>query len=106
MFAAGCVDWWSRKPKTDTLSTAEAEYLYMFCNRLMRVNLYQCLRVVMISLRFAQKAVSGVRTKHTNVRYHYVGLLEKEGKIAIGYLPTNFQYAYLVVRGPSKGYFN
>ncbi|CAM9660910.1 unnamed protein product, partial [Choristocarpus tenellus] len=58
------------------------------------------------AIKIAKKVVSGGRTKHIDTRYHYVRQLEREGKIEIGYLQTEFQHADPFTKGLSKKSFN
>ncbi|CAM9782356.1 unnamed protein product [Choristocarpus tenellus] len=121
MFGGGCVDWWSRKQKTVTLSTAEAENValcelgkeVMFLKQVHMFMQPQCKDYSVLvfednggAIKFSQKTVSGGRTRHIDVRYHYVRHLERERKVKIGYVPTKFQHAVRFAKGWSKEVFN
>ncbi|CAN0057665.1 unnamed protein product, partial [Choristocarpus tenellus] len=58
------------------------------------------------AIKIAKKVISGGRTKHIDIRYHYVRQLEREGKIAIEYLQTEFQHADRFAKCLSKKSFN
>ena len=99
----GAISWFSKKQEIITLSTAEAEYvaathaakeaiwLKHFLSEVFRpidkpIPLY-CDSQSAIAL--TQDGSHHTRTKHIDIRYHFIRYVVQEGKIKIIYCPTN-----------------
>jgi hypothetical protein len=105
----GVISWSSKRQPTVALSSAEAEYMAMsaaaqelvWVSQLLselgwrqdeQINLYtdsQSAKAI------AEKDISHDRTKHIDIRHHYVRSIVKEGKIKLVWLSTKSQIADL-----------
>ncbi|XP_076620058.1 uncharacterized protein LOC143341211 [Colletes latitarsis] len=107
--AGAAISWVSKKQKTDALSSVEAEYMSMseaakeaiylqrFFSELgfeskSKINLY-CDNQG--AIRLAENPVFHNRTKHIDVRHHFVRNVLKEKEIKIKYIPTGEMIADL-----------
>ena len=115
--SGGIISWKSRKQPTVALSTCEAEYMGLgsvtqesfYLTQLLRdmdeASMYTCVTVYednqgAIALR--RNPVNRQRTKHTDVRHHFVRNALEEGKIDIKYCPTEHMVADLLTKPMSR----
>jgi hypothetical protein len=100
------VSWASKKQKFVALSTAEAEYILAghYCAQLlwMRQTLryygYKLSKVPLLcdnesAIRMADYSVEHSRTKHIDIRYHFLRDHEQKWDIEIAYVTTHNQLA-------------
>ena len=106
------VSWQAKKQPTVALSTAESEYMAQgFASResewwysiLTFLGYHVPLPILIYSdsqsaIAIAKNPTSHSRTKHINVKYHYIRILIEEGKIELKYLPTEEQIADLFTK--------
>lgn len=118
MGAAIC--WESRKQMTIALSTAEAEYVAMseaareaiFLKRLISEVSGEVEIPVKIfsdsqsAVAIAQNPVHHQRTKHIDVRHHFVREAVEHGHIELEYLETNYMVADALTKSLLKGKFS
>ena len=110
----GAVSWFSRKQEIVTLSTAEAEYvaathaakeaiwLQSFTNEVF------CFPDNAITLRCDNQSAIALtkdnahhtRTKHIDIRYHFIRYTVQDGKIKLIYCPTNENTADILTKPP------
>ncbi|CAM9390952.1 unnamed protein product, partial [Choristocarpus tenellus] len=57
------------------------------------------------AIKLAEKTASGGRTKHIDIRYHYVSNLVKEGKAQIVYINSGEQHGGLFTKALSGDVF-
>lgn len=104
-----CVSWRSLKQKVTALSTAEAEYVAMSeCVRVVSrtqnllVQLGEKFKTAQVwednqpCIAWAEKG--GMRTKHIDVRYHFVKDKLQDESVKIGYCPTDKQQADVLTK--------
>ncbi len=109
--AGGPVSWVSRKQKTIALSSTEAEYMSLSdtARQLIWIqSIYHELgfKVHGIELNIdnqgaiflAQNQMQEHRSKHIDIRYHYVRECVEDGKIVLIYIPTNQQAADILTK--------
>jgi len=104
----GAISWKSNKQPTVTLSSCEAEYIAlanaakeaMWLKSLIReVNKNAKDEPIIIyednqsTISFAKNPIQSERTKHIEVRHHYIREKVAEGKIEVKYMPTSDQVA-------------
>jgi hypothetical protein len=104
----GAISWKSTKQRTVTLSSCEAEYVAladaakeaMWLKSLIRdVNNNVKEEPLIIyednqsTITFAKNPIQSERTKHIDVRHHYIRERVAEGKIEVKYKPTTDQVA-------------
>jgi hypothetical protein len=100
------VSWASKKQNSVALSTAEAEYIVAchYCAQLlwMRQTLrdygYKLSKVPLLcdnesAIRMADNPVEHSRTKHIDIRYHFLRDHQQKGDIEIAYVSTHNQLA-------------
>ena len=113
MYAGSCVMWFSRTQKVVTLSSTEAEY----------VGIGECVKEVLFlrgileffdpgqsmvcipifednvgAIKLAENPLSSARSRHIDVRHHFVRNLCEEGIIKIIYVPTEEQRADVLTK--------
>ena len=111
MLAEGTVSWVSRKQKTIALSSTEAEYMSMSdaSRQLIWVqHLYQELGYELSGIDLcgdnqgaiflASNPVQEVRSKHIDIRYHYIHEQVENKRVCLFYVPTNKQRADLMTK--------
>ena len=90
------------KKKTVTLSTAEAEYIALGSATLEAIWLYQLLNDLKIdtkgsieimednqsTIAMAKSSVGHKRTKHIDIKHHFIRETVQTGKITLSYCPT------------------
>jgi hypothetical protein len=112
--AKGPVSWVSRKQKTIALSSTEAEYMSLSDTARQLVwmqSLYNELgfKVHGIELNIdnqgaiflAQNQMQEHRSKHIDIRYHYVRECVEDGRVKLVYIPTNEQAADILTKNLS-----
>ena len=117
--AGGAISWMSKKQATVALSTSEAEYVALSSATQEAVWLRRLLTDLKATPReptvlmednqgaiaIARNPVSHARTKHIDIRYHYVREALQEGTIDLCYCPTEEMVADLLTKPLSKGKF-
>ena len=111
MLAEGAVSWVSRKQKTIALSSTEAEYMSMSdaSRQLVWVqNLYQELGYELSGIDLcgdnqgaiflASNPAQEHRSKHIDIRYHYIREQVENKRVRLSYVPTNEQIADLMTK--------
>ena len=115
----GAVNWLSKKQPNVTLSTAESEYVAVSTATQEAVWLRKLLRdfgesqdqatVVMEdnqgAICIAKNPVEHSRTKHIDVRYHYIREALNEKLIELNYCPTENMIADILTKPLPKGRF-
>jgi len=120
IFLNNCpIIWNSKKQKTVALSSAEAEYMaisgaaqeVLWCLRLLKelhvdiklpIQLY-CDNMSAISI--SQHDGNHQRTKHIDIRHHFVRELVKNGTLQINWTPTKTQMADILTKSVSSSVF-
>lgn len=114
--AGGPVSWQSKTQKSVALSTAEAEYMALsdaskeaiyLRSLLVSIGLYQEMPVTIYednqaAQKIAENPVLHDRTKHIDIRYHFVRELVEQMKISIVYITTKQMVADLLTKAVSK----
>ena len=111
MLAEGAVSWVSRKQKTIALSSTEAEYMSMSdaSRQLIWVqNLYQELGYELFGIDLCSDNQGAIflasnpaqehRSKHIDIRYHYICEQVENKRVHLFYVPTNKQIADLMTK--------
>ena len=108
MFVGGAVSWMSRTQRCVSLSSSEAEYIAMaeatkdalFLRQLLGFMWPECReqKVIMYednegALRLASNPLSSNRTKHIDVRYHFIRDEVKRGSIMVLHVKSEGQHA-------------
>ena len=103
MLYGGAVSWFSKKQEIVSLSTTESEYIAaahtakeaLWLRQLMRELFTPILQSTTLycdnksAIALANDNQYHARTKHIDVRYHFIRWLAQEGKIKLVYCPTN-----------------
>ena len=119
LMAGGAISWMSKKQATVALSTSEAEYVALSSATQEAVWLRRLLTDLKATPReltvlmednqgaiaIARNPVSHARTKHIDIRYHYVREALQEDTIDLCYCPTEEMVADLLTKPLSKGKF-
>jgi hypothetical protein len=113
------VSWASKKQNSVALSTAEAEYIVAghCCAQLlwMRQNLrdygYKLSKVPLLcgnesAIRMADNPIEHSRTKHIDIRYHFLRDHQQKGDIEIAYVNTRNQLADIFTKPLDEKTFN
>jgi hypothetical protein len=100
------VSWASKKQNSVALSTAEAEYIVaghccaqlLWMRQTLRDYGYKLSKVPLLCdnesvIRMADNPVEHSRTKHIDIRYHFLKDHQQRGDIEIAYVNTNIQLA-------------
>ena len=98
----GAVSWLSKKQATVALSTAEAEYIALsqaaqegiWLKRLLSDLGVEAMSTLILednqgAIAIAKNPVNHSRTKHIDIRYHYIRECVQNGQIELQYCPTN-----------------
>lgn len=106
MYGGGAVTWMSRRQQCVSLSTTEAEYVAaseaakeaVWLSRLLRsIALVRTAPVLycdnVSAIRLARNDEFHRRSKHIDVRYHYIRELLKSGKLLVEYVASKDQVA-------------
>lgn len=108
----GPVAWGSKRQKCVTISTTESEYVAIcetakkvvwMRNILQHINLPQLSPTPMFcdnksAIQLAKNPQFHKRTKHIDVKYHYVRSCKKNATVVITYVPTKEQFADLFTK--------
>lgn len=110
--SGSAISWQSRKQRATALSSTEAEYvalseagreaiylrdlLYELTGSLIKINLY-CDN--QSALKMATNHQCHNRSKHFDVKHHFVREIAKSGKVEISYLSTNEMPSDLLTKG-------
>ena len=99
--SGGAVSWFSKKQATVALSTAEAEYIALsqgaqegtWLKRLLtELGMSDSPTVILEdnqgAIAIAKNPVNHSRTKHIDIRYHYIRECVQNGQIQVQYCPT------------------
>ena len=108
---SGAVSWACRKQQTVSLSTAEAEYMaasaasqeVLFLEKLSREITGRCGKIVILEdnqacIAMAKKPLFHRRTKHVDIRHHFIRELVQKGVIQLTYCPTEDMAADLLTK--------
>jgi len=111
-FASAAISWESRKQRTVALSSTEAEYMALSDSSKEAVHLRSFLKEVLGLLKttiiyndnqgagqLARNPVFHKRTKHVDIRHHFVRELVEEGTISVNYIPTTEMPADILTKG-------
>ena len=115
----GLVSWKTRKQPTIALSSCEAEYMALtaatqeglFLKMLMRDFKHEEEQVLIHgdnqgSLDLAQNPVNHQRSKHIDIRYHFIREKCANGDIKLQYVPTGENVADLMTKAATKQKLN
>ena len=119
LMAEGPISWLSKKQTTVALSTSEAEYVGVSAATQEVVWLRRLLTDIQAipkgptvimednqgAIGIAKNPIQHARTKHIDIRYHYVREALQQGIICLSYCPTDKQLADLLTKGlPREGF--
>ena len=118
LIAGGAVSWLSKRQATVALSTAEAEYVSlttMIQEAIWIRRLLQCFgekddTITVFEdnqgvIKMAQNPVMHSRTKHIDIRYHFIRETIADGTVTLRYCPTKDMIADCLTKSLSKGRF-
>ena len=119
LMSSGPISWFSKKQPFVTLSTAEAEYVALsmatqeavWIRRLLSdLTVTQDQATVLMednqgAIYIGKNPVSHARTKHIDVRYHYIREALNEGIINVQYCPTHEMIADILTKPLPKNRF-
>ena len=110
------ISWKSRKQQIIASSTCEAEYVAItmavqeakFLNQL-PIDMYDCTQVSVIlkvdnqgAIALAKNPVHHQRSKHIDIKYHFIRLEVQNGTIDLQYVPSEFNVADMFTKPLSK----
>ena len=113
----GVISWKSKKQPTVALSTCEAEYmglgstaqeslyLLQLIGAMDDQNTYKCVTVFednQGAIALSKNPVNRQRSKHIDIKYHFVRDILQEGKIDIKYCPTEHMVADILTKATNK----
>jgi hypothetical protein len=92
------VSWASKKQNSVALSTAEAEYILLWMRQTPRDYGYKLSKVPFLcdnesAIRIAENPIEHNRTKHIDIRHHFLRDHQQRGDIEIAYIDTKEQLA-------------
>ena len=109
------VSWRSRRQQTVALSTCEAEYMAMshdiqegkFIRQLLFDLHGKMLRIDLFAdnqgaINLAKNPVSHKRSKHIDIRYHFIRSEVNDGNVILNYIPSNENVADLFTKPSTK----
>eukprot|EP00252_Welwitschia_mirabilis_P023557 TRINITY_DN6690_c0_g1_i1.p1 TRINITY_DN6690_c0_g1~~TRINITY_DN6690_c0_g1_i1.p1 ORF type:complete len:279 (+),score=32.87 TRINITY_DN6690_c0_g1_i1:80-838(+) len=113
------VSWSSRKQTTTSLSTAEAEYIAAgsSCTQLLwmkqmmtdfGVN-FDKIKILCdntSAINISKNPVQHSRTKHIDIRHHFIREHVQNNNVSIDYIPTEFQIADIMTKSLSEDKFS
>lgn len=115
MFAGGVINWSSRKQKTVAMSSAEAEYMALSEAAKETIYLRRFLSEIIGELGttvifcdnqsaglMAKNPVFHERTKHIDIKYHFLRDSVESGNLKIEYLPSEQMPADVLTKGLSS----
>ena len=118
LMAGSPISWSSKKQTVVALSTSEAEYIALclttqeavWIRRLLTELLVPVGQVMLMednqaAIAIARNPVAHARTKHIDIRFHYVREALQNGVIDVHYCPTSKMLADLLTKSLSKGRF-
>lgn len=118
LLSGGAVSWLSKKQVTVALSTAEAEYIALsqaaqegiWLRRLLSDLGMEATSTVILednqgAIAIAKNPVNHSRTKHIDIRYHYIRECVQNGQIELQYCPTNDMKADILTKPLTKQKF-
>ena len=118
LMAGGPISWASKKQATVALSTSEAEYVALSSATQEAIWLRRLLTDLGAvpngptmmednqgAIAIARNPVAHARTKHINIRYHFVREAVQEGTVDLRYCPTNVMLADLLTKSLPRGRF-
>ena len=118
LMAGGAISWLSKKQAVVALSTAEAEYIALSLATQEAVWLRRLLTELRVpsqpvmlmednqgAIAIAKNPIAHARTKHIDIRYHYVREALQDGAIDLHYCPTTEMVADMLTKPLSKGQF-
>ena len=118
LMEGGAVSWLSKRQAVVALSSSEAEYIALSTATQEATWLRRLLSDLRVPLEpvtlmednqgaiaIARNPVAHTRTKHINIRYHYVREALQNGAISIQYCPTNEMVADLLTKPLPKSQF-
>lgn len=111
-YAGGVVSWAARKQKTVAMSSTEAEYVAEATKEALHLRsflleIFEETKATTIFCdnqsagRMAEGSTNNNRTKHIDIRYHFIRDVVKNGIIDIKYLPTTEMPADILTKGLS-----
>ena len=116
--SGGAVSWLSKKQATVALSTAEAEYVAhnqaaqegIWLRRLLSALGMKAISTVILennqgAIAMVKNPVDHSRTKHIDIRYHYIRECVRNGQIELQYCPTNDMKADILTNPLTKQKF-
>ena len=116
--AGGAITWLSKKQAVVALSTSEAEYVALSMAAQEAAWLLKLLTDLQIpkepiiimednqgAIALARNPISHSRTKHIDIRFHFVREAQEEGMIDIVYCPTSEMVADLFTKPLPRGQF-
>ncbi|KRX56900.1 Retrovirus-related Pol polyprotein from transposon TNT 1-94 [Trichinella sp. T9] len=114
-FGNAAISWESRKQRTVALSSTEAEYMALseackeaiHLKQMIREITGLCKSVVLQSdnqsaLKLARNPVFHARTKHIDIRYHFIREAAERKDVELRYLPTGQMVADVLTKGLFK----
>ncbi|XP_041564465.1 secreted RxLR effector protein 161-like [Drosophila elegans] len=118
-FAGAAISWECRKQRTVALSSTEAEYMALFDSSKEAVHLRSFLQEILGQLKttiiyndnqgagqLTRNPVFHKRTKHVDIRHHFIRELVEEGTISVNYIPTTEMSADILTKGLSASKHN
>jgi hypothetical protein len=116
---SGVVSWFSRKQKSVALSSAEAEYMAasmaaceaIWLRKLLVALFGQELEPTIIhcdnqsGIKLSENPVFHDRSKHIDIRYHFIRDCVQRGAVQLQYVPTDEQVADILTKALMKGKF-
>ena len=119
MMAGGAISWMSKKQATVALSTAEAEYVALSAATQEAVWLRRLLTDLEVvqdeptvlmgdnqgSIAMARNPIAHSRTKHIDIRYHYIREALRDGVVDLRFCPSSEMLADLLTKALSKNTF-
>jgi hypothetical protein len=117
---SGVVSWFSRKQKSATLSSVEAEYMAtslaaceaIWLQKLLMGLFGQELETTVIHsdnqscIKLSENPVFHDRSKHIEIRFHFIRDCVQKGTVKLQYLPTGEQVADIFTKALMKGKFD
>jgi hypothetical protein len=113
------VSWASKKQNSVALSTAEVEYIaaghccvqLLWMRQTLRDNGYKLSKVSLLcdnesAIRMTDNPVEHNRTKHIDIRYHFLRNHQQNGDIKIAYVSTHNQLADIFTKPLDEKTFN
>ncbi len=118
LMAGGAISWLSKKQASVALSTSEAEYVALSLATQEAIWLRRLLTEIGVpsgpvmvmednqgAIAIARNPIAHSRTKHIDIRYHYIREALQDDVISLQYCPTNEMIADLLTKPLSKPQF-